>query len=161
VNLNGIVAMVSKVSKWLLGFTMTLFTAFLTFKQLITTAMDNVSTRAVRFTLTSLVPVVGSALADAYKTVQSSVGLLKSGVGVFVIIAVAVAFLPSLIQCGFWILSLGLCKATGEVLNMKEPCIVLNAVNTVITTVFAILLCIMSVFIISTALILMLGGGGG
>jgi stage III sporulation protein AE len=123
--------------------------------------MDNVSTRAVRFTLTSLVPVVGSALADAYKTVQSSVGLLKSGVGVFVIIAVAVAFLPSLIQCAFWILSLGLCKATGEVLNMKEPCLVLNAVNTVITTVFAILLCIMSVFIISTALILMLGGGGG
>ena len=85
VNLGGIVAFVGKVSKWLLGFVMTLFTALLSFKQLITTAMDNVSTRAVRFTLTSLIPVVGSALADAYKTVQSSVGLLKSGVGLSLI----------------------------------------------------------------------------
>lgn len=161
VNLCGIVAFVGKVSKWLLGFVMTLFTALLSFKQLITTAMDNVSTRAVRFTLTSLIPVVGSALADAYKTVQSSVGLLKSGVGVFVIIAIAIMFLPSLLQCLFWMMSLYLCKATGEILNLKEPCIVLSAINTVVTTIFAILLCIMSIFIISTALILMLGGGGG
>lgn len=161
VNLSGIVAFVSRVSKWLLGFVMTLFTALLTFKQLITTSMDNVSTRAVRFTLTSLVPVVGSALSDAYKTVQSSVGLLKSGVGVFVIIAVAIVFLPALIQCLFWMMSLGLCKATGEILNLKEPCMLLSAINTVVTTIFAILLCIMSIFIISTALVLMLGGGGG
>ena len=48
----------------------------------------------------------------------------------------------------------------GEVLDLKEPCLVLNAVNTVITTVLAILLCIMSIFIISTALVLLLGGGG-
>lgn len=160
INLKGFIEMTSKITKWLLGFIMTVFTALLTFKQLITTAMDNVSTRAVRFTLTSLVPVVGSALSDAYKTVQSSVGLLKSGVGVFVIIAVAVVFLPAIIQCLFWNLSLGLCKSVGEVLDLKEPCLVLNAVNTVITTVLAILLCIMSIFIISTALVLLLGGGG-
>ncbi len=161
INLSGVVTFVGRISKWLLGFVMTLFTALLTFKQLITTAMDNVSTRAVRFTLTSLVPVVGSALSDAYKTVQSSVGLLKSGVGVFVIIAVAIVFLPALIQCMFWMMSLGLCKATGEILNLKEPCLLLSAVNTVVATIFAILLCIMSIFIISTALVLILGGGGG
>lgn len=160
VNLNGFIEMTAKITKWLLGFIMTIFTALLTFRQLITTAMDNVSTRAVRFTLTSLVPVVGSALSDAYKTVQSSVGLLKSGVGVFVIISVAVVFLPAIIQCLFWLMSLGLCKSVGEVLDLKEPCMILNSVNIVITTVLAILLCIMSVFIISTALVLLLGGGG-
>lgn len=160
VNLKGFIDMAGKITKWLLGFVMTLFTALLTFRQLITTAMDNVSTRAVRFTLTSLVPVVGSALSDAYKTVQSSVNLLKSGVGVFVIISVAIVFLPCIIQCLFWLLSLGLCKSVAEVLDLKEPCMILSAVSTVITTIFAILLCIMSVFIISTALVLLLGGGG-
>lgn len=160
VNLKGTVTSIGKVTKWLLGFTMTIFTAFLTFKQLITTAMDNVSTRAVRFTLTSLIPVVGSALSDAYKTVQSSVGLLKSNIGVFVIIAVAAVFLPSLLQCLFWMISLHICKSVGDILNLQQPCLVLSAVSTVVTTVFAILLCIMSVFIISSALILLLGGGG-
>lgn len=160
VNLKGFIDMTAKITKWLLGFVMTVFTALLTFRQLITTAMDSVSTRAVRFTLTSLVPVVGSALSDAYKTVQSSVGLLKSGVGVFVILSVGVVFLPAIIQCLFWIFSLGMCKSVGEVLDLKEPCLILSAINTVITTVLAILLCIMSVYIISTALVLLLGGGG-
>jgi len=160
INLKGFIETAGKITKWILGFIMTVFTALLTFRQLITTAMDNVSTRAVRFTLTSLVPVVGSALSDAYKTVQSSVGLLKSGVGVFVIISVAVVFLPVIIQCLFWLFSLNLCKSVGEVLDLKEPCMILSSVTTVITTVFAILLCIMSVFIISTALVLLLGGGG-
>ncbi len=160
VNLNGIVQFISRLVKWLLGFIMTIFTAFLTIKQLISTGVDNVSTRAVRFTLTSLVPVVGSALSDAYRTVQSSVGLLKSGMGVFVIIAVAVLFLPILLQCLCWMLTLNASKSVGEVLGLREPCFIFEAVNTVVTTVFAILLCIMSVFIISTALILMLGGAG-
>lgn len=160
VNLNGIVQFISRVIKWLLGFIMTVFTAFLTIKQLISTGVDNVSTRAVRFTLTSLIPVVGSALSDAYRTVQSSVGLLKSGMGVFVIIAVAVLFLPILLQCLCWMLTLSASKSVGEMLGLREPCFIFEAVNTVITTVFAILLCIMSVFIISTALILMLGGAG-
>lgn len=160
VNLSGIVQFISRLVKWLLGFVMTIFTAFLTIKQLISTGVDNVSTRAVRFTLTSLVPVVGSALSDAYRTVQSSVGLLKSGMGVFVIIAVAVLFLPMLLQCLCWMLTLSASKSVGEVLGLREPCFIFEAVNTVVTTVFAILLCIMSVFIISTALILMLGGAG-
>lgn len=160
VNLSGVVSSVSKISKWLLGFVMTLFTALLTFKQLITTAMDNVSTRAVRYTLTSFIPVVGSALSDAYKTVQSSVGLLKSNIGVFVIISVVIVFCPVLIQCLIWIFSLQVCKGAGELLNLKEPCVIIEAVNTVMTTVLAILLCVMSIFIICTAVILLLGGGG-
>lgn len=159
VNLNGFLQTVSKIVKWLLGFLMTVFTALLTFRQLITTAMDSVSTRAIRFTLTSLVPVVGSALSDAYKTVQSSVGLLKSGVGIFVIFSVAIVFLPSLIQCLLWILSLNLCKSVGEIFNLNEPVKLLSSLSIVITTLFAILLCIMSVFIILTALVLLLGGG--
>lgn len=157
-NLLGITSFIGKIIKWLLGFVMTIFTALLSFKQIITTSLDNVSTRAVRFTLTSLVPVVGSALSDAYKTVQSSVNLLKSGLGVFVIISTAVVFLPVIAECLLWVLSIGLSKAAGEVLNLSQPCKVLEAVSTVVTTLLAIIFCIMAVYIISTAVVLMMGG---
>lgn len=158
VNLSGITSLIGKLIKWLLGFIMTLFTALLSFKQLITTSLDNVSTRAVRFTLTSLVPVVGSALSDAYKTIQSSVSLIKSGLGVFVIISLGVVFLPVIAECFLWIVSIGISKAAGEVLNLSQPCKVLEAVSTVVTTLMAIILCILAVFVISTAIVLMMGG---
>ncbi len=158
INLSGITSFISKIIKWLLGFIMTMFTALLSFRQIITTSIDNVSTRAVRFTLTSLVPVVGSALSDAYKTIQSSVNLIKSGLGVFVIIAIAVVFLPIILECLIWVLTIGVSKSVGEVLNLNQPCKVLESVSTVITTLLAIVFCIMAVFIISTAIVLLMGG---
>ncbi|MCH5300051.1 MAG: hypothetical protein J1E56_01940 [Ruminococcus sp.] len=158
VNLSGISASISKIIKWLLCFIMTMFTALLSFRQIITTSIDNVSTRAVRFTLTSLVPVVGSALSDAYKTIQSSVNLIKSGLGVFVIIAIFVVFLPIILECLIWVLTIGVSKSVGEILSLNQPCKVLESVSTVITTLLAIVFCIMAVFIISTAIVLLMGG---
>jgi stage III sporulation protein AE len=136
---------------------MTIFTAVLTIKQLITTSLDDVSTRAVRFTLNSFIPIVGSALSDAYKTVQGSIGLLKSGVGVFVILSVAVVFLPVILQSLMWIITLWLGKSVAEVLSLSQPAKLIEAVATVFSTLLAILLCIMSIYIISTAIVLIAG----
>ncbi len=157
INLSGFINMVSKSIKWLLGFGMTIFTAVLTIKQLITTSLDDVSTRAVRFTLNSFIPIVGSALSDAYKTVQGSIGLLKSGVGVFVILSVGVVFLPIILQSLMWILTLWIGKSTAEVLNLPQPAKLLESITTVFSTLLAILLCIMSIYIISTAIVLIAG----
>ena len=161
INLSGFINMFSKAIKWILGFGMTIFTAVLALKQLITSSLDDVSTRAVRFTLNSFIPIVGSALSDAYKTVLGSVGLLKSGVGVFVILSVAVVFLPVILQSIMWIFTLWIGKSTAEVLGLPQPAKLLEAINVVFSTMLAILLCIMSIYIISTAIVLIAGKGTG
>lgn len=161
INLSGFINMFSKAIKWILGFGMTIFTAVLALKQLITSSLDDVSTRAVRFTLNSFIPIVGSALSDAYKTVLGSVGLLKSGVGVFVILSVAVVFLPVILQSLMWIFTLWIGKSTAEVLGLSQPAKLLEAINVVFSTMLAILLCIMSIYIISTAIVLIAGKGTG
>ncbi len=161
INLSGFINMFSKTIKWILGFGMTIFTAVLALKQLITSSLDDVSTRAVRFTLNSFIPIVGSALSDAYKTVLGSVGLLKSGVGVFVILSVAVVFLPVILQSIMWIFTLWIGKSTAEVLGLSQPAKLLEAINVVFSTMLAILLCIMSIYIISTAIVLIAGKGTG
>lgn len=161
INLSGFIGIISKSVKWLLSFAMTIFTALLTFKQLITTSLDDVTTRAVRFTLNSFIPIVGSALSDAYKTVQGSIGLLKSGVGVFVILSIAVVFLPVILQTLMWIMTLWVGRSTAEVMNLPQSAKLLDSVTSVFSTLLAIVLCIMSVYIISTAIILITGGGAG
>lgn len=158
--LSGVSSLISKAVKWLLGFAMTVFTAVLSFKQLITTSVDDVSTRAVRFTLNSFIPIVGSALSDAYKTVQGSVNLLKSGLGIFVIISIAFVFLPIILKSLLWIFSLSAGKMIAEVLGLEQVKCLLENIGTVLSTLLSIVLCIMSVYIISTALVLLMGGGG-
>ncbi len=161
INLSGFTNIISKVIKWILGFAMAIFTSLLTFKQLISTSLDTISTRAVKFTLSSFIPIVGSALSEAYKTVQGSVGLLKTGSGIFVILSVVIVFLPIIMQSLMWILTLWVGKSTAEVLSLLQTAKLLESVTTVFSTLVAVMLCIMSVYIISTALVLVMGGGVG
>jgi len=159
VNLKGFCAMFSKVIKWLIAFIMTVFSALMTIKGMITTAYDSVTARAVRFTMSSFIPIVGAALSESYKTIQGSINLLRSGAGVFVILAICIVFLPCIVRCLLWLLSVNICKSVGEVIGVTTEISVLSSVSSVISAIFAICVCIMSVFIISTALLITLGGG--
>lgn len=157
IRLDGIVRELSKFIKWVIAFVMTVFSGLLTFKTLITTAADTVSTRAVRFTLSSFIPIVGSALSEAYKTIQGSMTLLKTGLGVFVIISVVIVFLPVVINCLLWIVSLNISSGVANMLGIKAPSSVLKCCSSVLSTLLVIILCVMAIYVISTAIILTLG----
>lgn len=160
IQLGGVMALVSRFFKWLLGFAMAVFSAVIGAKQLLSNAIDSASGRAVRFAVSSFVPVVGGALADAYKTVQGSISLLKSGVGVFVILAVAFTFLPVLLQCLLWSAALYVGRLSAEVLNLPQAGRLLDGLAAVFSAMIAMLLCVTAIFIIATAVVLLTGGGG-
>ncbi len=159
INLKGFTTLISKVFKWFLAFSMTVFTSVLGIKQLVTNSLDNVSGRTVRFALSSFVPVVGSALSEAYRTVSGSVSVLKSGLGVFVILAVAVTFLPIIIQCFLWAVALNTGKATAEVMGLNQSAQLLEGISSVFSVIIAVVLCVMTVYIISAAMVLVIGSG--
>ncbi len=160
VNLKGFCQMFSKIIKWLISFSMTVFSALLTIRGMITTAYDSVTARAVRFTMSSFIPIVGAALSESYKTIQGSINLLRTGAGVFVILAICVVFLPVVAQCLMWLFSVNICKSIGQTISVTTPVNLLSAISSVISIVFAIIVCIMAIFVIATALLITLGGGG-
>lgn len=159
IKLGGIVNFISKTLKWIMSFAFTLFTALLTFKSIYSSSVDNISSRAVRYTVSSFVPVVGGALSEAYRTLHGSVGVLKSGVGVFVIIAIVMVFLPVITRILLWLLTLNLCKCFTETTDLHAPRLLLASVSNVISLLLSVILCIMTLFIITTALIITIGGG--
>ena len=158
-NIKGFCSMFSKFIKWLIAFTMTVFSALMTIRGMITTAYDSVTARAVRFTMSSFIPIVGAALSESYKTIQGSINLLRTGAGVFVILAIFVVFLPSVVRCVVWLFAVNLCKNIGEIIGVTTPINMISSVSSVISAVFAITVCIMAIFVISTALLITLGGG--
>lgn len=109
---------VSKVSGWSLGIIATLFTGLLSLQTLVGTAADTLSARAIKFSLSSFVPVVGGSLGEAFSTVRGCLTLLKSTVGAFGIIAVALLILPPLFSCILWSLSLGVGGMCAEMFGL-------------------------------------------
>lgn len=158
VGLGGFLSLITKLTKWLLGFVMAIFTAVLSLRQAASGALDSLGSKAARFALSSFVPVVGSALSEAYKTVQGSLHVLRSGLGIFVILALAFTFLPVLLQGLGWSLCLFVGKALAEALGVSHCAKLLEALGTVFSTLTAVLLCVPAVLLIAAAAAFAIGG---
>ena len=138
---------------------MSVFTGLLTVQSLLGSSVDVSTNRTLRFMVSSFVPVVGSALGEAMGTVQGCIKVLKGGVGAFGVLGVAFLFLPILIECVLWQMTLTVCAGIGEVFDLKEITAILNAASKVMSMLLAILLCTMAMMTISTVVVLMMGGG--
>ena len=158
VGLGGFLSLITKLTKWLLGFVMAIFTAVLSLRHAASGALDSLGSKAARFALSSFVPVVGSALSEAYKTVQGSLHVLRSGLGIFVILALAFTFLPVLLQGLGWSLCLFVGKALAEALGVSHCAKLLEALGTVFSTLTAVLLCVPAVLLIAAAAAFAIGG---
>ena len=160
VNLNGFCELINKVLKWVLTFTMSVFTAILTMQSIISSSADSAGVKATRFAISSFVPLVGGALSEAYQTGPGCMGMLKSGVGVFAILATGTIYLPAIISCLLWLAAINIAIALAGVFDMGDIIKLLKSVTTVINSLIAILLCCMIIFIVSSAIMLMAGGVG-
>ncbi len=145
-----------KSIKWVLTFITGIFTAVLSAQTLVAASIGNVRTRALKITVSSFVPLVGGALSDALGTFTGCLELLKSGVGVFIIIACVITFLPVLIECILWRITLSVLSAVSEILGTERIKPVFDTASSAIAVLNAVLLCVSGVFVISTVIILLL-----
>ena len=144
--------------KWTLVFMMSIFSIVLSLQSAVSGAADTVASRAVRLTLSSFIPVVGSAISEAYRIVQGSVGILRSGVGVFAVMAVVILFLPLLVKASLWLISVNITKCAAQVLGVDASAALLSSVGAAISLLIAVSVCVMTVFIISAAVMMNSGG---
>ena len=124
----------------------------------VSSAADGAGAKTVRFMVSAFVPVVGSALSDAIGSVQSSVKLLKSGVGAFGLLATGAIFLPAALECLIWLLTLTACAAAGDIFELKEITTLLRSSMKVIQILLSIILCCFVILMISTVLMMAMGG---
>lgn len=158
INLSGLCSVLNKAVKWIMGLCMTLFTGLITMHSIVSSSVDSSGSKTAKFIVSSFVPVVGNALGEAFNTITGCVKMLKSGVGAFGLLAGIFIFLPVVVECVLWILTLTLCSGIGEMFGLKEITSLLKASSDVVSTMLAILLCCMAVLIISTVLMLVIGG---
>ena len=158
VKFTGAVEFFKKTMRIALTFCMSIFTAFLTMKSIITASEDSLSNRAVKFAISNFVPLVGGALSDSYQTVISCVKVLKSGVGVTAMIAVFAIFLPAVVRCLIWQIVLSASVSVCGIFSENRISNLLSSLSNVVSSICAIELCTMVMYIISTAVIILAGG---
>lgn len=154
---SGIVDGVKKLSTWILSLLGTLFVGVLGIQTAVNSAADGVAMRTAKFILGTSVPVAGAALSEAVSTVSASVGLLRSSVGIYGVVAIAIMLLPIALEIILWRCALMLNISLSELFSLNKTTSILKAVDSMLSVILAVLLTVGAVFIISLCIVVTAG----
>lgn len=159
--LNGsnIAATVKKSTLWILSFVTTLFLGILSVQTAVNSSADSLSMRTARFILGTSVPVAGNVLSEALTTVTASMGLLRSSVGIYGVVALSVMFLPVITELIMWRLAMTVTGMTAQFFSLPKISALLKAVDDMLALLIAIILLVAGMFIISLTVVITAGKG--
>lgn len=157
--INSIAELAKKIVNWGLTFIMTVFTGLLSVQSFVGAAADTVSMKAVKFTVSGAVPIVGGAVSDALSTVKGSIGLIKAATGSYGIIASAVIIAPILISALLYRAAFTAAAAISDALGTSRLTSLIKSAESVIAAVIAVIVCFCLIAVISTAIMLVIGSG--
>ena len=130
-------ASIRKIYVFLLGGTMTLFTALLTAQTTITAAADSAAARTAKFVSSTMIPIVGGSVGDSLRTVAAGVQYIKSVIGIGGIFLVLLTFLPVLVALLLSRMVFSLSSGMAEFFNCKELGDVIGELSEVYSGVIA------------------------
>ena len=154
-HLDGVIGSVKTAVKWLLTALMTIFTAVISIKGIAGAAADSVASRTVRFAASSFIPIVGGSVSEAYSTIYGSLGVIRSGVGLVGIAAVAVIALKPVITIAALRFVITLACAVNDLFGQKRTSSLLSGLSGVLSISMGIITAMSMIFIISTAVIML------
>ena len=160
IGLQGAVGGIKKFLTWALGLMMTIFLGLLSVQSVVASGGDSVAAKTAKFFISSSIPVVGGTLSDLFMATQGCMQLVKGTVGAFGIVAALFTFLPSLLRVLIWEATVRVGSMIAELLGIAEISRLLRSVGTVLGMIIAVLLCYAMLFIVSTALVLLIFKGG-
>lgn len=141
-----------------LGLCGTVFTGILALKDVLAVGIDKVAVKGVKFVIGSAVPVVGSALSEGLSSIIASVSLMRNTYGTIGIIVVIAVTLPAVCELIMWIVTFSVSGYVAQTLGLVNISSILESIRYVLSMLLSILLFTVYILIISSAMIILLGG---
>lgn len=158
VKIKPLLEMIKKAVNTVLGLFGVVFTGVIAIKDTLSAGADKVSMKGVKFVLGSAVPIVGGSLGDGLSSVVASISLMKNTYAVFGVIVIAAVVLPVICEILLWLCSLSLSSYIADALGQSGIASVLSSLKFVLSVLISIILFCVYIFIISTAMVVLLAG---
>ncbi|MDE6111159.1 MAG: stage III sporulation protein AE, partial [Eubacterium sp.] len=153
-NLSSLLAFLKKYITTAISMAAAGFVSVLSIKTAVAVRADAIGLRSIRFAINSVVPVIGGAISEGLLSIQSYSSLIRSSVGVVGIIAVALVFMPAIIEVVLWRFFLSLSCLVSDVFGDKSVSLVLKAFADAMLIMNVILILSMVTTIISIGILI-------
>ena len=137
-----------------ISFLCAVFVSILSIKTSISARADMLGIRSIRFVINSVVPVIGGSVSEGLLSINTYSSLIKSGVGIVGIIAVALLFLPSIIEIAIWRITFSLSSLLCGIFGNNSVSATLDAFKNTALLINVVLILSMVTTIISFGLLI-------
>ena len=130
---------------------MTVLVSVLFFQSTFSSATDTLAMRGVRY-MATLIPIVGTMVGEATRTVAASISVIKTSAGIFAVMAVLyTALIPATaLICKKTLLSL--CAIVGRIIGAGREAAFIEEINSVMSILLAVLMSVAVFFILAVTI---------
>jgi stage III sporulation protein AE len=131
-----------------------LFTGFLSLKCTVGSTTDAFTSKTVKFMVSGFIPVIGSAISDAYTTVKGSLDVIRCTAGVAGTIAAVLIMLPPVIEVLAFRMVMWIANTAAGMFSLTSLEKLFKSLDAGLAIAFSILVCFTIFFIISTGILI-------
>lgn len=159
INIGRFISAVNRAVSTLLGLSASVFSGFLSIKNILSASVDSVSVKGIRYLIGSLIPVVGSSISEAYSSLLGSINLIKSSVAVIGVLVVVIINTPIIFETLTFYISFSLLSFIADSLNATRTGDVLRTLSCGVKILLLVCVFEMFILIISTGILLSVRNG--
>lgn len=143
----------------LLAFVFTLFGVVMYFQTVITASADNYAFRTVKFASGVFIPVIGSVVGEAARTVTAAASVVRASVGGVGLVSILSLTLPAVVYVFTYKTFTLFAAMTARLLGLEKESNMLYDVNGLLSVLAAILIGTSVIFVIAAAMFIRIGVG--
>lgn len=160
VNIGNISKGLKSITVWIMSISAALFSGIMGLGSIVSSSADGVGAKAIKFAVSSSVPVIGGTVSDALSAAKSCLVMTQNVLGAYAIVVAAVIFIPPIINAVIWKICLSAGSIAGDMLENNRLSLLFSAGAAVMGIMLAMLSITAIVFIFSVAIMILSGGGG-
>lgn len=154
---NSISEGIKRLSFWVMSLVTTVYIGILSIQTAVNSSADSIGSRTAKFIIGSSVPVAGTVLSEAFTTVTASLGMLKTSIAIYGVVACCVIFLPVFLELLLWRLVLNVTSFCADLLSTHKIARLLRSADTAVSVLCGMILLICAMFIISLTVVVSAG----
>ncbi len=149
---------VRRVFAVVMSFLMLAVTFVVGVQSILAKSADSFSSRTVKFALGNMIPLIGSALAEAVSTVSTSLSLIRSAVGGIGVFALLLFLLPTVIRLLLHRLVLSVCGGVADMIGCTAQAKLIGEINSTLGYILAVVCMTGALFLFVLSLFVLIGG---
>lgn len=156
--IGGVTRILKKAAYIVITTAMAVFLTVLSIQSVVGSTADTAATKTAKFFISSFVPIIGPSISESLGSLKGCIGLLKSSVGIYAVIAVLIMLIPVIIKIIILKLTLTFSADVSEMFSVNAIKFVLESLNQALSIVLAVVLCSGVMFVFSITIIAVAGG---